>query len=131
MENSMTFNEYQDGVVKTWDCGKLDQERLLNAVLGIAGESGEYADLIKKQEFHGIPADPRSVLKELGDILYYVTAAAIEHGYTLEQVAITNNQKLAARYPQGFKLGGGIREEDHGPQSERTRIHSTSGVTKL
>jgi NTP pyrophosphatase (non-canonical NTP hydrolase) len=106
----LSFSRYQNGVVKTWDCGKTEKDRLLNAVLGIAGESGEYADLIKKQEFHGIPADSRAVLKELGDILYYVTAAAMEHGYTLEQVAITNNQKLAARYPEGFKLGGGIRE---------------------
>ena len=105
----MTFDDYQTGVKVTWDCGKTDKDRLLNAVLGIAGESGEYADLIKKQEFHGIPADPIKVLKELGDILYYVTAAAMEHGFTLHQVAVTNNQKLAARYPEGFKLGGGIR----------------------
>jgi NTP pyrophosphatase (non-canonical NTP hydrolase) len=113
----MTFGEFEAGVVRTWDCGKTEKDRLLNAVLGIAGEAGEYADMIKKQEFHGVPADRDKVLKELGDVLYYVTAAAIEHGFTLEHVAITNNKKLAARYPDGFKFGGGNRSDDHGVQS--------------
>lgn len=127
----MTFSDYQDGVVKTWDCGKTDKDRLLNAVLGIAGEAGEFADLIKKQEFHGIPADRDKVLKELGDVLYYVTAAAIEHGFSLEQVAEANNKKLAARYPGGFKLGGGIREDDHGHQPGRTGLHQAPGESSI
>lgn len=107
---SLSFDEYQHNVIKTWDCGKTPKDRLLNAIMGIAGEAGELTDLIKKQEFHGVPADRTKVLKELGDVLYYVTAMAIEHGWSLEVVAATNNAKLAARYPQGFVKGGGIRE---------------------
>lgn len=105
----MTFSEYQDGVLNTWNCGKSEKDRLMNAVLGVCGEAGEFADLIKKREYHGVYVDPVLILKELGDVLYYVTASAIEHGFSLEEVAITNNKKLAARYPQGFALGGGIR----------------------
>lgn len=107
---SMTFDEYQDGVLATWNSTQSEEQRILNATLGIVGEAGEFADLIKKHVFHGVTADRDKVLKELGDILYYVTVAAYEHGFNLNFVARTNNEKLAARYPQGFVKGGGIRE---------------------
>ena len=127
----MTFDEFQDGVLNTWTRGVMsDRDRLLNAVLGLAGESGEYADMIKKQEFHGVLADSDKVLKELGDVLYYLTAAACEHGFTLEHVAITNNKKLAARYPNGFKLGGGIREDENGIQPTGSGLPQTTGSVK-
>ena len=122
----MTFNEYQYGVLRTWDFGKTDRERLLNAVLGIAGEAGEFADLIKKQEFHGVPADRDKILKELGDVLYYITAAAVEFGFNLEYVAVTNNKKLAARYPGGFTFGGGIRGDEDGIQPSGSGVSQTS-----
>lgn len=107
---SMTFDEYQVGVLSTWNSTQSEEQRLLNATLGIAGEAGEFADMVKKHVFHGVPADRDKILKELGDILYYVTVAAYENGFNLATVARTNNDKLAARYPQGFIKGGGIRE---------------------
>jgi len=125
----MTFDEYQHNVIKTWDCGKTPKDRLLNAIMGIAGEAGELTDLIKKQEFHGIPADRDKVLKELGDVLYYVTVCAYEHGFNLDDIAVANNRKLAARYPQGFVKGGGIREDDHATQPGRTGLHQAPGGT--
>lgn len=128
-EHSMTFEQYQQGVTATWNAGKDPRDRKINATFGVAGEAGEFADLIKKEMFHGVPADPDKVLKELGDVLYYVTAAAIEYGFTLEQVAIANNKKLAARYPNGFVLGGGIREDKHGDQPTGDRLPQETGVT--
>lgn len=113
----MTFGEYQDGVLVTWNSTQDETARKLNATLGICGEAGEFADLVKKDTFHGVPADRDKVLKELGDILYYVTVTAYEFGFNLEHVAVTNNKKLAARYPNGFVRGGGIRSDDHGVQS--------------
>lgn len=108
---TLGFNEYQENVLATWNSTQDETARKLNATLGIAGEAGEFADMIKKDVFHGVPADRDKILKELGDILYYVTVAAYEHGFNLEHVARTNNAKLAARYPQGFVKGGGIRRE--------------------
>lgn len=115
--SQLSFDEYQQGVLYTWNSTQDETARKLNATLGICGEAGEFADLIKKDVFHGVPADRDKVLKELGDILYYVTVNAYEHGYTLEHVAVTNNKKLAARYPNGFVKGGGIRSEEHGAKS--------------
>jgi len=53
--------------------------------------------------------------KELGDILYYVAMAATNLSIDLESVAQANVDKLMARYPEGFKSGGGIRHvnNDH------------------
>jgi NTP pyrophosphatase (non-canonical NTP hydrolase) len=109
----MNFSEYQVGTEFTWNTHERSATPadlpLLNAALGVAGEAGELADLVKKDVFHGVPADPDKVLKELGDVLYYITRVADAFGFTLEQVAQTNHDKLKARYPEGFKLGGGIR----------------------
>lgn len=105
----MEFEEYQLGVVSTWNQTPELRDRQINAALGVAGEAGEFADLIKKVHFHGVPPDRDKVLKELGDVLYYTTIAAYEHGFSLEDVAIANNKKLAARYPDGFVKGGGNR----------------------
>lgn len=86
--------------------------------LGIAGEAGEVADIIKKVLFHdnltigeGFVNSPRrdDMCKELGDVLWYVAAVASDWGFTLEEVAQGNIDKLAARYPNGFVKGGGVR----------------------
>ena len=92
--------DYQINALETWSGGN-GQE--LAAGLGIAGEAGEVADLVKKEYFHGHPRDPDKMLKELGDVLYYLSVQAWFYGYTLEEVARANNEKLAARYPNGFE----------------------------
>lgn len=125
----MTFSEYQRGVLNTWNTNQSERDRQINATLGIAGEAGEFADMMKKHHFHGVDADRDKVLKELGDVLYYVTIAGYEHGFDLEQIAVANNRKLAARYPEGFVRGGGNRSDEHGSQPERTGLHQTPGVS--
>lgn len=108
----MDFREYERGTGTTWRTDQTidpTKAELVNAIFGLAGEAGELTDLIKKDLFHGVPADSDKVLKELGDVLYYVTRVAHYYGFDLETVADTNYQKLAARYPKGFVEGGGIR----------------------
>jgi NTP pyrophosphatase (non-canonical NTP hydrolase) len=111
----MDFNEYQDGVKRTWRAALPDltdrQIKLLFAIVGLAGELGELAEMAKKAIFHGMPEmlAPDKTKKEGGDILWYLTAAMDTEGHTMEDVAETNNRKLRARYPEGFVEGGGIR----------------------
>lgn len=71
--------------------------------LGIAGEAGEVADILKKHYGHGKPFDRAHFIQELGDVLWYVTALAYSVGSDLEEVARVNDAKLRARYPDGFK----------------------------
>lgn len=70
--------------------------------LGLAGEAGEVADLLKKSLFHGHQVDPATLRKELGDVLWYIAALATMSGLTLEEIAAANIEKLRRRYPQGF-----------------------------
>jgi NTP pyrophosphatase (non-canonical NTP hydrolase) len=70
--------------------------------LGIAGEAGEVADVIKKELGHGHPREAEKVAKELGDVLWYLAVLADEYGYSLSQIATMNIAKLKDRYPEGF-----------------------------
>jgi NTP pyrophosphatase (non-canonical NTP hydrolase) len=97
----MHLNDYQRAALRTAH-DMSAEERLLNAVLGLAGEAGEVADLVKKQRFHGHDIDSQKLIDELGDILWYVALAADSLGAPLEQVAERNVAKLLRRYPEGF-----------------------------
>jgi len=72
-----------------------------NTALGLTGESGEYADLIKKVRFHGHEYDEATQIKlakELGDVLWYVAQGCKALGVTLADVASLNIQKLTDRH---------------------------------
>lgn len=97
----MDFDVYQTETRRTRDDLKGDELRTL-AALGIAGEGGEVADLIKKAEYHGHVLKPVEVAKELGDLLWYIATMADGIGWTLSDVARLNVEKLRARYPDGF-----------------------------
>jgi NTP pyrophosphatase (non-canonical NTP hydrolase) len=86
-----------------------DQQHLANMAMGLAGEAGEVVDLLKKDLFHGKPADAERVEDELGDVLWYLDGLAEYFCLSLQEVADGNVAKLKARYPDGFKLGGGNR----------------------
>lgn len=90
---------------------RLPLSSTMNATLGLVGEAGEVAELVKKGYYHQQDADlDRAKLKlELGDVLFYLDWLASLHGMTLTDVADANIEKLKARYPDGFVHGGGRR----------------------
>src|SRR5215207_189316 len=97
----MNFKEYQAAASQT----ALYPRRLSNLeypTLGLAGEAGEVANIVKKiQRDHGgiINDEIRTKLKdELGDVLWYISACADELGLTLQEIAEYNVEKLAARH---------------------------------
>lgn len=69
--------------------------------MGLSGEAGEFTDKIKKAWRNQAPIDRQAAARELGDVLWYVAAAARALGYTLEQVARMNIDKLADRAARG------------------------------
>lgn len=80
--------------------------------LGLAGESGEVADCVKKIVAHGHPLDAEKLAKELGDVLWYLAVMADAIGYSLEDIAAQNIVKLKARYPEGFSHERSLTRED-------------------
>ncbi len=95
----MTLNEYQELAMRTH---VPDPVRLAAYGLGLAGESGEVCDLIKKHIGHGHDLDLGKVREELGDVLWYLAGLAEVLGLNLSDIAQTNIAKLARRYPDGF-----------------------------
>jgi len=108
-EYKMNMSEYQSLAART--AAQHDNE-LVNYGLGIAGEAGEVADLIKKSVFHGHTIDIVEVKKELGDVLWYLSNIARLAGLTLDDVAVANITKLQRRYPEGFSMEASINRED-------------------
>jgi NTP pyrophosphatase (non-canonical NTP hydrolase) len=78
---------------------------LLNtAATGLAGESGEFAEIVKKLNWHGKEFTPElhtHMIKELGDIIFYWTMACQALKVDPNDVIKTNVSKLEARYPEG------------------------------
>lgn len=101
---SLTLDEYQTEAIRTAPVGFAGTQELELAImgLGVAGEAGEVADLIKKQVGHGAPCDSEKMAKELGDVLWYLAVIAQRYGYTLASVAKMSVGKLRKRYPNGF-----------------------------
>jgi len=98
----MDMTEYERAVARTSPNGRATRDDLLLGAVGLAGESGEVADVVKKHVFHGHELDRTRALEELGDILWYVAFTARTLGSSLSAVADANVRKLAARYPEGF-----------------------------
>lgn len=68
------------------------------SVIGLCGESGEVAEWIKKAQFRKNRSYTEEMLKlELGDVIYYVTRLALNHGWTLKEIMSDNMNKLMAR----------------------------------
>ena len=101
------FDTYEDLALRTAsDSSLADSMSMLNtAALGLAGESGEIADHVKKVMFHGHPLDDETrdrIAKEIGDILWYCAMGARGLGVGLGEIASMNVEKLKKRYPEGF-----------------------------
>lgn len=97
----MKANEYQEAALRT--ANPMAKDRLLeNGILGLCGESGECADLVKKHLFHGHKLDKEHLAKELGDVAWYLAITSHALGYDLETVLQMNVDKLKSRYPEGF-----------------------------
>lgn len=90
----MTINEYQTEALRTAaGMNHLNNDEiLLNGVMGLAGESGECVDMIKKCCFQGHVLDKAHLAKELGDVAWYIAVAAYAIGYDLETVLQIHEQ---------------------------------------
>jgi len=98
----MQFDDYQQLAARTLGRDRTHEQQLANAALGLTGEAGEVAEVIKKHLFHATPLDEEALAKELGDCLWYIGAFATVLGLSLDDIAQRNIDKLRKRYPEGF-----------------------------
>lgn len=95
----MTGNAYQTLAMRT---AREACRNLSNVGLGLAGEAGECADIIKKYLHQGHPFNREKFLKELGDVAWYLALGCTVVGAKLDDVLRGNIEKLKNRYPDGF-----------------------------
>ena len=99
----MEINEYQRLAMTTLNKELNKKEVLINAVMGLCGESGEAVDLVKKHLFQGHELDKEHLAKELGDVAWYLAEAAYALDMDLNTILENNILKLKKRFPEGFK----------------------------
>lgn len=110
----MNFNEYQD---EAWALAQYPQSgaNIIYPALGLAGEAGEAVDKIKKiWRNQGVSSgklysfiQALELAKELGDVLWYIGAIGKELGYSLEDIATLNLNKLHDRTNRNVIKGEG------------------------
>lgn len=108
----ISMDEYQDLAMRTDRRDVTKEMRLINAGLGIAGEAGEVADIIKKHICQGHVLDEVKLVKEVGDVLWYCALAMSGIGKNLSDAAFDNIGKLRLRYPDGFSVEASVARKD-------------------
>lgn len=101
----MDFREYNDFVKSM----KVFPEKfaIIYPTLGMMGEAGEVSEKVKKWMRGDRELDKAELVKEVGDVLWYITALADDLGYTLEDVALMNVAKLSDRRDRNVVKGSG------------------------
>jgi NTP pyrophosphatase (non-canonical NTP hydrolase) len=121
MSNKLTLETYQALATKTLkkDAHYLSEveQHVMGNCLGLAGEAGEFIDLVKKLIWHEqgsifAKTNHDKLIKELGDVLWYVSALATLLEVPLEEVASLNIQKLQKRYQNGFNTEDSLAKKD-------------------
>lgn len=108
----MKINEYQQLAMTTLNPELGKKDVLINAVMGLCGESGEAIDLVKKHLAQGHDFDKEKFAKELGDIAWYLAEAAYAIDMPLEDILVANIEKLKKRFPEGFSKEKSINREE-------------------
>ncbi len=75
---------------------------LLHTGMGLATESGEFLDALKKHIFYNAPLDKTNLIEELGDVMWYILIAMKHLNIDLDDVIAKNIAKLKVRYPERF-----------------------------
>jgi len=76
--------------------------QLLHAGIGMATETGEFLDALKKYIFYGKPLDKTNLSEEIGDASWYHRIAADALDETYLEIMLRNVRKLKARFPEKF-----------------------------
>jgi NTP pyrophosphatase (non-canonical NTP hydrolase) len=111
-QKRMKMNQYQDLTARTAPHFDDLVEEITAWTMGIAGESGEIADFVKKAVWHKHPWDHEKLAYELGDLMFYISRLANVIGYSLDEIAVMNIKKLYRRYPDGFSPEASLNRRD-------------------
>lgn len=103
----MNFNDYQYQASKT----AIYKHEIIYPALGLANEAGEVLGKIKKvlrdDDGDFTPEKREEIGKEIGDVLWYISALARDLNLSLDAIAQQNLDKLNSRLSRGVLGGSG------------------------
>ena len=103
-DKTLSLNDYQVDAMSV----RLESADSVYALYGFPAEVGElYGHLAKARRDGRKPEHDMLIKKVLGDCLWFIAAIAADHGYTLEDVARSNLEKLFSRRDRGVLNGSG------------------------
>ena len=89
----MKINENQEIAMRTLNPDLNKKDVLINAVMGLCGESGEVIDIVKKHHAQGHELNKEKIIEELGDVCWYIAEIAYVLDVKLEDVFEGNINK--------------------------------------
>lgn len=98
----MNLRDYQAASSRTAAKSGDDRWDAIVSAIGLCGEAGEVAELLKKHHGHGKDLDSVRLAEEIGDVLWYLADIATRAHLDLGNIAARNVDKLRGRYPDGF-----------------------------
>lgn len=108
----MNLNDYQRLAMTTLNPSLDKKDVLINGVMGLCGEAGEAIDIVKKHLAQGHVLDREALIKELGDVAWYLAETAYALDVPLEEVCQRNIDKLRTRYPEGFSAEKSVHRQE-------------------
>ena len=109
----MDIKEYQEKAKRTVNTRLSRKEQLSNLCMGLCGESGEVVDYIKKCMYHNHKLYKQDIIKELGDVMWYLTNIATFFNIPMTYILDENIKKLEERYPEGFSNEKSINRKEY------------------
>jgi len=123
----MDFKTYQERSTKTFKSHKPlneHQARILDWALGLQGEVGEITEIVKHHIFHEEALDKMKVAKEIGDLLWYISALTHTLDIPLDACAVLNLAKLEHRHgSSGYSHQGSALRHEKEQQFTDTPIY--------
>ena len=105
-----TFRGFMREVHRTLNTELSPWEHVLVGALGLAGEAGEVADLVKKattrqvRDITQLTEEQRvQIAEELGDLLWYIALLVEVFGWSFTSLMQMNVRKLQQRFPNGWQ----------------------------
>ena len=109
----MDIIEYQEKAERTVNNDLIFREQISNLCMGLAGETGEVVDYLKKCLYHDHKLYKQDLIKELGDVMWYLTNIATFFKIPMTYILDENIKKLEERYPEGFSEEKSINRKEY------------------
>lgn len=107
----MRINDYQVKALRTVNKNLESFELELHALHGMSGEVGEIHSIYQKA-YQGHEVDDNHLMKEVGDLMWFIAEYCYARGWTLNEVCAMNIEKLMARFPEGFTTDNSINRAE-------------------